>query len=216
MTGLVRKAAVFAVVGLLVSAGAAFAGIPSAANSTIPAFIDVVGQAGGVPDALGAYTVTIRDAGNNPLPNATVGLDFSGCTDIKICDDVGQNTTVVCSVVTGITDALGQFTFIVCGGAINDLGNEPGAGLGCVAVTADGISMGSITATACDENGADPSGTAGCDITDLSSWLADWGSGSYYGRSDFDHDTALLITDLSFWLTLWGTGGSASGCNYCP
>src|ERR1044072_3034070 len=52
---------------------------PSAPNCTIPCGINLVGTSHGVPDVKGAFTVTIRDFGNNPIANCDVCIDFNGC-----------------------------------------------------------------------------------------------------------------------------------------
>ena len=75
MTGLVRKASLLAAAGVLM-ASAAFAGVPSAANSTgMPSFIPLVTRdALGNPDAKlfgtvspAGFSITVRDLANNPL-----------------------------------------------------------------------------------------------------------------------------------------------------
>ena len=58
--------AAFLCVALLLSATAAWASVPSLANSTVPQGIQLVGSTGGVPDAKGEAVVIVRDAGNNP------------------------------------------------------------------------------------------------------------------------------------------------------
>ncbi len=84
MTGLVRKAILLSVCGLLF-AGAAFASVPSATNSTLPAGVKLVGTPAGVADPSGQFTVTVRDLANNLIANSAVVIDVSGCTpDIKI------------------------------------------------------------------------------------------------------------------------------------
>ena len=57
MTGLVRKAILLAVCGLLLVAATALAGVPVPAKCTFPSFIKVVGYAGLVPDSRGTFTI---------------------------------------------------------------------------------------------------------------------------------------------------------------
>src|SRR5262252_1224345 len=100
MTGLVRKATLLTAAGLL-AASAAMAGVPSAANSTTPACISLVGSLSGVPDGAGQFTVTVRDLANNPLNGASVVIDLSGCADLNICNDqLDANALVNCGAKT--------------------------------------------------------------------------------------------------------------------
>ena len=150
MTGLVRKATLLALCGVLL-ATVAMAGVPSRDKSEVPACFTIVGQVGGVPDAYGQFTVTVRDLANNLLPGSNVCVDVAPCTDIHICaDQLDVNATVNCNNGTSckITDGAGQVTFIVVGGA-NNGGASPGCGttsppyLGpFVKVEADGVVIG--------------------------------------------------------------------------
>jgi len=57
-------------------------------TSSAPTIIRLVGSAGGVADAAaGSFTVVVRDLANNPVPGASVVVDFSGCPDVTICPD---------------------------------------------------------------------------------------------------------------------------------
>jgi hypothetical protein len=86
MTGLIRRVTILCAAGVL-AATAALAGVPSATTSTQPAGLTLVGHSGGVadPTATGASTYTIRDASNNPVPSSVVILNYSACTDARIC-----------------------------------------------------------------------------------------------------------------------------------
>src|SRR5438552_7619129 len=118
MTGLVRRATILCVGGML-AAGAAMAGIPSAANSTIPTCILLADAQSNA----NCNFMVIRDANNNPVAGSSITLDFSACAagDVKICDTqnnqastVGGASTQPAAAVCGsktITvgcDALGQ------------------------------------------------------------------------------------------------------------
>src|SRR6185503_18865502 len=78
MTGLVRKATLLSIGGVLL-AGAAFAGIPAAANSQAPCIIlmdfpnstNNVGANPGVCN-VGTLKVIVRDALNNPVAGSDV------------------------------------------------------------------------------------------------------------------------------------------------
>ena len=213
MTGLVRKATLLAAAGLLI-ASAAMAGVPSAANSTTPACITLVGSLAGVPDAAaGQFTVIVRDLASNPLNNASVVIDVSGCLDISICDDqLDVNAFVNCGGKTTrkFTNALGSVSFTVLGGS-NGAGNASTL-LGGGKIFANGTLIQTPTVAAYDLYGA-----SGVGANDLSAWLTDFGSGFAYGRSDYDCSGGVGANDLSFWLTEFGNGTSASSCAVaCP
>ena len=213
MTGLVRKATLLTVAGMLIAASAAMAGVPSAAQSTVPACITLVGSLAGVPDAAGTFTVTVHDLANNPINGASVVCDFSGCTDIAICNDqLDANATVNCGAKTTrkFTDALGNVTFTILGGS-NGGGNATTL-LNGGKVFANGVLLKNPTVSAFDLDGA-----GGVGANDLSAWLGDFGSGQNFGRSDYDCSGGIGANDLSLWLGNFGAGTSASSCAVaCP
>jgi len=212
MTGLVRKATLLTVAGL-VAASASFAGVPSPANSTVPACVPVVGSSLGVVDAAGAISITVRDLANNPLVGASVVIDISNATDVAICSDqLDAGALVNCAAKTTrkFTDALGQVSFTVIGGS-NGSGNAASL-MNAGRIYANGVLIGSPTVSAYDLDGAN-----GVAINDLSAWLTDFGSGIQYGRSDYDCSGSVSINDLSLWLTLFGTAASQESCAIaCP
>ena len=210
MTGLVRKATLLTAAGLL-AASAAMAGVPSAANSTTPGCVPLVGSTAGVPDGNGTFSVTVRDLANNPLSGASVVIDISGCSELAICDDqLDANALVVCISKTTrkFTDGLGSVSFTVLGGASGPAATLIGGGK----IFANGTLIGSPTVNAYDLNGI-----LGLGAADLSTFLADFASGNPYGRSDFDCSSTLGAADLSKWLAVFSGGGSASSCAVaCP
>jgi len=168
MTGLVRKATLFAVCGLL-AANAAMASTPSAANSDVPDHINWIGYTLGGPgpnlkagngtfgggylvDQIDApFTITVRDLNNLPVNNAFVVIDFSACSGLQLCSDQDQAGIVaVCDgQVRGFTGPAGTLTLSV-GGHANNTGppplsgdTDPNNGLngapGCATVSADGV-----------------------------------------------------------------------------
>lgn len=217
MTGLVRKATLLTACGVFVAA-AAMAGVPSAGNSTLPApaFFTVVGQATGVPDPIGVFSIVVRDLGNNPINGSSVVLDFSavGSSDlIAATDQLDATTYVNCTAKTvrRFTDITGSVTFNVVGFS-NNAGASVGAGLDGVKVYADGVLIGTLTAAVVDQDGLN-----GCDGNDLSVWIADQGDGGYWGRSDYDYTGVVDGNDLSVWIGYQGIGQSAeSGAYVCP
>ena len=212
MTGLVRKATLLTAAGLL-AASAAMAGVPSAANSVVPACVSLVGSSAGVPDAVGTFSVTVRDLANNPLSGASVVVDISGCSELAICQDqLDANATVTCigKTTRKFTDALGQVTFTVLGGGN---GNPAATLLGGGKIFANGTLIGSPTVAAYNLDGQ--LGVAG---GDLAVFLGDFASGFNYGRSDFDCSGGIGGGDLSFWLNTFSNGGSQIFCTTtsCP
>ena len=213
MTGLVRKATLLTAAGLLV-ASAAMAAVPSAANSTTPSCITLVGSLSGVPDAAaGQFTIVVRDLANNPLNGASVVIDLSNCLDLSICSDqLDANALVNCGAKTTrkFTNALGQVTFTVLGGS-NGGGNASTL-LGGGRIFANGTLIQSPTVSAFDLDGA-----GGVGANDLSAWFGDFGTGNNYGRSDYDCSGSIGANDLSLWFGEFGTGASASSCAVaCP
>jgi len=219
MTGLIRKATLLAVCGLMVMAATALAGIPDPSKCDKPTFIDVVGTAVGVPDSRGTFTIVVRDMGNNPIASSQVILDFLACVETRLCQEQYDTTKVVdCPTATlrGFTNGSGQITFTVVGAAKNNPAPVAGPGANCVNMLADGVSIGLATAAVYDQNGAITNN--GVELTDMICVLKDWGSGLYYGRSDLDHDTVLGLPDMIKDLKCGGDGTSTNGCatTYCP
>jgi len=218
MTGTIRKAMLLAVLGIM-AASVALAGIPSAANCTVPTFIKVVGTAAGIPDSRGTFSITVRDAGNTVVPNCNVQLDFTACTDMSLCN-TGADVNCAAKVVSGLTNVSGVVTFTVVGAGLHPGGVFAGPGLGCVSIYAGGgYLIGNATSIVYDLNGAIVgTGKNGVTIGDLSAFLADLGGGVYRGRSDYNQSATVSIADLVPWLQCLGAGTSSSGCTtaYCP
>lgn len=195
MNGLLRKAALTAC-GLAVAA-TAFAGVPSPANSSFSAtcmkLVNV--DAGGVPAPNGAFTVTVRDLANNPIANSTVVLDFATCAapaDIRVQStqpQAGLTQNCAAHTVRLTSDALGQVTFIVVGGAQNT-GNTAGATTGCARVIADGVNLGSVAVAAFDQNGA-----GGLSPSDIGALVGDL-FGGFKSRSDLNCSNDLSPADI--------------------
>lgn len=205
MTASFRNAALL-VAAALFGAPAATAQIPSPANSTVPPCISLVGSVGGVPDAAGTFTVTVRDLANNPMIGAAVEIDLSNCPDLGLCQNqLDPNVTLACLPKTAlkVTNAFGQATFILLGGSNNAAGIT-GANAG--RIRANGILIGSPTVSAYDLDGA---GNPAVGANDLGWWLFDFASGNYYGRSDYDCSGNIGANDLSLWLARFGSGASA-------
>lgn len=228
MTGLVRKATLLSVCGLL-GASAVMAGVPSTANSTIGTAITLVGTAGGVPDVKGQKLIVVRDALNNPVQNSTVTINFSACTaaDMRLCSTqpfAGVGVSCANHEVVALTDATGTATFRVLGGALNPGGGvfnapAPGYGTGGATVKADGVTLGTLTVSSYDENNA-----GGVNTVDIALFLNDrfsFNSGNAVaterGRSDYDGNGAINPVDLALILAARAASGSTASCAAsCP
>jgi len=210
MTGLVRKAMFLAVLGLL-AATAAFAGVPSCANSTFPTFIDLGAcNVSAVPDTAfcNSYTtvVTVRDIGNFPVVNQLVS--------VLLKSDVATYDTDYC--LEGTTDINGVARFCFLGAGRNSAGTASYTGLGAARFFFGSCATSGwcTTANVCtyDENGY--VGTKGVEITDLAAWAADFGVRltSYRPRSDFNHGNSVEIVDMSYWANRFNSARSKYTC----
>jgi hypothetical protein len=133
----------------------------------------------------GLYGVEIHDFTTNaPRPGVTVTFDFTQCLaanggDIELSCDQSLNpgqSYVAPGYVSGTTDSLGRFWFLIQGAAVSTV--LPGTGVvssgiscqsttactnaGCVRVYADGIlvSASPLRATAWDQNASSAGGRA--------------------------------------------------------
>jgi hypothetical protein len=212
MTGLVRKATLLSGALLLV-AGVAMAGVPSAANSTLPLGIQFVGHTGGVADVKGQAVVIVRDAGNNPVINSTVELLFGACasavnSDLNL-DDVqtfaGNAVNCAGNVIVAVTNGSGQATFRIIGGASALPGNNPGITTACCTVRADGQVLGVLRVGAYDLNTS--GGVNGADQSLLLATLFA-GPAGYRCRGDYNGNGIVDSADLSKLLSVQFGAGS--------
>jgi hypothetical protein len=216
MTGLVRKATLLAVLGLMVTAAVAGAGIPDPSQSIVPTYIDLVACKAGVADPYGAFTVTVNDAVGNPVQGCEVKIVFA--SDLKVYSTM-TDLTVDCDArsVVAVSDASGIASFTITGASVNLTGNSVGSGVGGATIYACEIALGQATVTAFDEGGA--VGVLGLQAADLSAWLSDFGKVGtigYKGRSDFNHGGTINAADLSVWLVRFGSGNTAACGTLCP
>src|SRR5437763_13549669 len=121
MNRLVLKALLLGAAGLVI-ASAAFAGVPSAGNSTLSPNANgfrLYGSVAGTPDPNGQITIVVRDLANNPLNGASVVIDLSNASDLRLCNDqLDAGAIVNCAAKTSrkFTDVTGTVRFIVLGG----------------------------------------------------------------------------------------------------
>jgi hypothetical protein len=212
MTGLVRKATLFTVCALL-AAGAAFASVPSPANSSCPTCFSLVGDDGlGTIDPLGEFCVEVRDLANQPINNSLVVVDFSACSNLVLCENNEAGFVVDCQTQTvrGFT-VNGLICFRIKGYANNSGGNNPPYNpYNCAKIFADGVLLcqPSVAAYDMDGNGGGPA--------DLSAWLNDFFNGPNPSRADYDCAGGVGPADLSAWLAWFFGGGSTSNCPAAP
>jgi hypothetical protein len=192
--------------------GVAHATTPTPSNSTVPACITLVGTHGGVPASLGTFEVIIRDLVSNPVPGAVVTVDLSLVTDMRLCDDqLDPDVVLSCAnqTVTAITDLAGRaFLTLIGGGRAGGARTFANAGR----VYWNGILLASPTVRTFDADGE-----AGVGANDLAHWLADFGTGLPYARSDYDCSGNVGANDFSLWLAAFGAGTQTASCAAsCP
>ena len=189
---------------------AASAGVPSPPNATFPRCIGIMGHnAGGIPDPLSEFVVTFRDLANNPVTGAMVVIDFSACTELRLCsDDHNPNIFVDCPTrtVRSLTNANGVATFRVMGWSVATSGT-PGSPYDSAKVFADGLLLGSSTVQIFDLD------KNGLGAGDLGSWLGDFFSGNNPARGDYDCSGTLGAADLGEWLGRYFASGSTANCS---
>ena len=206
-----RLAAVF--VGAALAPALALAGVPSAANSTIPSHVLLVGMTAGVPDAaMGEFVVIVRDATNTPEPDRLVEVRFLNCPGARVASDQAQaEVSARCDThgITAMNDNEGSVRMTAVGGGDPAAGHGMG---GCAGVYAGGVLLGFVSVAYLDEDGS-----GGLGGGDLAVWLGDFVTGDPIGRSDFDGDGQLSGGDLSLWLTAFSSGRQYhSAALYCP
>ena len=237
MTGLVRKATLLSVCGLMLVAGAALAGVPNAANSQKPCVIlmDVPNSTNNVgvnPGVCGinALKVIVRDALNNPVVNADVVLDFSTCPagppiPVKLADtqsDPAVTTACAGRTILKTSNAQGEVCFSAEGGTnvVDGSGAYlfytglpvrnlgPSAGTVCCKVYAGGTLLGTQLVIV---NKYDLTADNNCNAGD-GSFHNDaqgfFGAGNYRTFVDYNCDNAVNAGDGSLHADAQGNSGA--------
>jgi len=83
------------------------AGVPSAANSTLPSRV----TAG--PDGACCFDVIVRDVANNPIPGSVVAVSFGPCA-VTFCPSQPAGTTIQLNTARVVTDATGTAHVCIC------------------------------------------------------------------------------------------------------
>jgi len=228
MTGLLRKAMLFACCGVL-AASYAMAAIPSPADSDIPCGINLVTTVSGAadPHPFGTVTIVVRDVAQNPIPGSSVVIDFDACvgpssaSDIRLCSaQPHPGVTATCTSPVGeisaVTDGSGSVVLRVVGASQGGPAATTAAGINCATVYADGINLGTINVGTFDMD------SGGGLLNDASVWKQDYIASinppfPVNGRGDFDC-SGVLLNDLSVWFTVYNAsiGLTATCASFCP
>ena len=204
---------------ICLTAGSAGAKPIDPTSSSVPCGINLVGTTAGIADALGQFTIVVRDLEGNPLAGTVVTIDLSACTpDIRLCSAqsaAGESVDCAAGVIHATTGGDGQVTLRILGGANNVAGHAPGAGFDCAKVFGNNGHgeefLGMVNVGAFDEDGA-----GGVGPLDISLWLSDAFPTTYVGRSDFNCSHKIDPVDLSLLLQVSLGGGSHQSCSqYC-
>ena len=231
MTGLVRKATLLTLCGVL-AASAAMASVPSSANSTIgysfcssptQCGIYLVGSKTGVVDPAGQFVITVRDLANNLIANSTVVVDFSACTRYRASNAqlfAGLTVDNLGRTVRAQTNGSGQATFRIIGGGcvVAPAGNTAGGSAisgACARIFADGVLLGSVKTAYPDMDGV--SGVGGNDLAAVAGDVFGYpGDAANVQRSDYDFSGALNGNDLAKFSSLLFSTNSLSSGTYDP
>jgi len=166
---------------ILVAAGtadAALGGVPSAANSSLPACLTLC------PLGDMHFSVVVRDLANNPIAGSNVVLDFSNCPGAFICPFRPSDPyTVNTRRLSMFTNAAGSVTFPARIGGVGPAGS--------VAVFADGVLLKSYALASPDQNGNGVAVT----IVDVDEALFLAKLGTTDPTADFDCDGDVDVND---------------------
>jgi hypothetical protein len=194
---------------LLLVASVATAGMPTAANSTLPNGIQLVGMNGGVVDAKGQAVVIVRDEFNNSA-GSTVTLVFDNCASNPNSDLNLASVQPFLGNGCTISAPGGTATFRVLGGAKALPGNNPGITTACCTVLADGVVLGTLRVGAYDLNSS-----GGVNAADIALFLGTLfaSPAGYRCRADYNGDGLCNSADLAKIMTLPGlTSATAPFC----
>jgi hypothetical protein len=218
MTGLIRKATLLTVMGLLV-AEAAMAGVPSAGNSTVPANLRLgvystfpgpgLAPTSGAPNGIFSFTVSVKDGGGFAVQFTPVTIDFNACHNLYLAQDqpaAGVTIDCINHRVFATTNNLGVASFNIVGASNNGNGatqpSSPTTTPLCASVSASSQHLGDMEVITVDMDNL--GGVTSADLgsekqdvlfsqTHLPQWFARADQeGDLTGASPFDNDSADL------------------------
>ncbi len=131
-----------AILTVMLFAVPARAGVPSSANSSLPACMALC------PFGDAPFSVVVRDIANNPVAGSSVVLDFSSCPGAYLCTIGGEPDAIVdlpSRTVRGITNVSGNATLHAHVGGTGPAGS--------VRVFADGVLLQSYALASPDQDG---------------------------------------------------------------
>lgn len=229
MIRMVSRATLLLAFGLL-AASAAMAGVPNAANSTIPPNATGIFITSNDADPTQNFAITVRDAANNPVANSVVVIKFVGsnCADYVelITPQAGLNCAA--GTVSRTTNGSGVASFHIAGHAKNNGGsNEPAASPQfCATITADGVPLGSAIASAFDLDVPAAGGVGAGDLSKLFCKVlqvtaaipcAAVGVGAgYQGKFDLNRDGIIGAGDVSRFISATTAPNSPTGSSLAP
>lgn len=173
-----RLASTLLLIGTLAAPAIAWgSAVPSPANSTVPCIV-------GCPNGDLSFTVTVRDFGNNPVPNSFVIVSFQGASCFLHCDSPGNGYSWDSNarLASAFTNGDGQVTFSIAGS---------GSCASGVNVYADGILLANNIPFASTDQNADEIVNA-LDEAIVDSWEGQPGPGV-----DLDCDGIVSQDDVS-------------------
>jgi hypothetical protein len=186
--------------------------------------ITLVGHTNGVLDPRGEITVRVTD-GSTPCQGKPVYIYFKSpinptcdCPDIQLCPSpldpfIGDFECTPFSVrVMKWTDSFGQATFNLVGRSTNT-GVSPGHQAPCAVIkVGSSYTVATVTVATLDQNGG------GITASDITLCKADFNSGQYFGRSDYNFSGTLTSADITLIKAAFNAGQSPQGCSstYCP
>jgi len=176
-------------------------------NSTVPAWIDLVGQSKGVPDPAGVFTVTVKDNNNDPVPDGSVVEIRFDCIDVFPAADPesgpyfsGMTTTCApggnaAAPIVSATTVGGVATFDIVGAVQHRSSYATTAKIFVIVGSDPPVDL--TPAAPVHVSAMNEDALNGITANDVYNWLSDFAAGGFpVPRSDFDHDQKLLSRDL--------------------
>ncbi len=188
------------------------AGVCSAPNCTVPLGIRLVGTTAGVADPAGTFSVTVRDYGNNLIPNDEVIVDLSSClSHVQLgTTQPYPGTFVDCPshTVRALTNASGVARFDIVGRGIPNFAAFSSRATirelyGCV--------LGQVPVVVFDLDGF-----GGVGANDLAVWTGYFLGSVHPLVADYDLNGALGANDLAVWSGVFLQAGSTVSPSVCP